>query len=313
MGDVVADLVEPLRDRLLLVGARPAANGDRRVEAEGQAVTEPAGPQPGRLVAPAHRALQRLVVERLPDVVDDLEGAPGTPAVVGGDLVEQGPGALRREPLLDVAEVEADHGVDQLGGFVEQTLHQRIGFQGLPARQRDHVARGEAAARSPADDLCVDPVEGEEPFGVADAAVVHGPVLDVLQTFGAVALDSRGEQLAFPADRRIVAGEAKEKLELGEESVEVRAVPGGVHEVAAEAVGAAVGPRQGVPIQPENIGPLPVGLLVPVAEAGPVDLFVNAATEADQILGVKTAADVYVQFAGPVCVQMHGLLNLKGT
>ena len=74
MGDVVADLVEPLRDRLLLVGAGAAPDGNRRVEAEGQAVAKPAGPQVRGFVASARRALQRLVVERLPDVVEDLEG-----------------------------------------------------------------------------------------------------------------------------------------------------------------------------------------------------------------------------------------------
>ena len=173
------------------------------------------------------------------------------------------------------------------GDSSSRPLHQGIRFHRLPARQRDHVTGGEAAAGSPADDLGVAAVKGEEAFRVVDAAVVHGPVLDVLQAFRAVALDSRGEQLAFPADRREVAGEAQEELELGEETVEVRTVFRGVHEMAAEGRGAAAGPRQGVAIKPGNLGPLPVGLLVPVAEAGPVDLLVNAATEADQVLGVK--------------------------
>ena len=58
------------------------------------------GPQVRRLVAPARRALQRLVVERLPDVVENLEGAPGPPPVVGQHLLEQG---------LDDVEAIQDH------------------------------------------------------------------------------------------------------------------------------------------------------------------------------------------------------------
>ena len=76
--------------------------------------------------------------------------------------------------------------------------------------------------------------------------------------------------------------------------------------MTAEGRCAAAGPRQGLAVQPEDIGPLPVSLLVPLDERGPVDLLVDVPAEADQVAGVKTAAEVNVQLAGLVRAQIMG-------